>query len=84
MSSAKFRHGRGCARCNGVGYSGRRGVFEVLEMTPPLADALQKGDPMTFDRLAREQMGIHTLVRDAIQLVLAGQTTIAEAMTVAA
>jgi len=83
LSLAKFRHGRGCARCNGVGYSGRQGVFEIIEMTPPLADALQQGDPMTFGRLARLQMGPNTLVRNAIELVLAGKTTIAEAMTVA-
>ncbi len=83
-SLAKFRRGRGCARCNGMGYSGRQGVFEIIEMTPALADALQQGDPMAFDRLARLQMGSHTLVRNALELVLVGQTTIAEAMTVAA
>jgi MSHA biogenesis protein MshE len=84
VSLAKFRRGKGCVRCNGVGYSGRRGVFEIIEMTQPLADALQHGDPMAFDRLARQQIGTHTLVRNALELVLAGETTIAEAMTVAA
>ena len=84
QSLAKFMRGRGCVRCNGVGYSGRRGVFEIFEMTPVLAEALHRGDPMTFDRLAREQIGPHTLVRNALEMVLAGQTTIAEAMTVAA
>ena len=83
VSLAKFSRGRGCVRCNGVGYSGRRAVFEVIEMTPPLAEALQQGEPTVFDRLARQQMGGETLVRDAVALVLAGQTTIAEAMTVA-
>ncbi len=83
LSLAKFRRGKGCLRCNGVGYSGRRGVFEIIEMTPTLAEALQQGDPMGFDRLARRQIGPNTLVGDAIELVLAGQTTVAEAMTVA-
>ena len=84
ISLAKFRHGRGCARCNGVGYSGRRGVFEILEITPPLAEALQHSEPMEFNRLARLEMGTNTLTRNALDMVLAGQTTIAEAMTVAA
>ena len=82
LSLANFRHGKGCVRCNGVGYSGRRGVFEVIEMTAALGEALQHGSPLEFERMARLQMGGHTLERNAIDLVLAGDTTIAEAMTV--
>ena len=84
VSLPKFRHGKGCVRCNGMGYSGRRGVFEIIDMTPALAEALQHADPMAFDRLARQQIGAHTLVRNALEMALAGETTIAEAMTVAA
>jgi len=84
VSLAKFRRGKGCVRCNGVGYSGRRGVFEIIEINLPLAEALQHGEQMEFHRLARLQMGTNTLARNALDLVLAGQTTIAEAMTVAA
>jgi MSHA biogenesis protein MshE len=80
----RFMQGHGCARCNGVGYSGRRGVFEIIEMTGPLAQALQSQDPGVFDRLAQAQMGAHTLVRNALDMVLAGETTLAEAMTVSA
>lgn len=83
-ASFAFMQGHGCARCNGVGYSGRRGVFEIMEMTAPLAVALQSEDPSVFDRLAIAQLGSHTLVRSALELVLAGETTIAEAMSVAA
>jgi MSHA biogenesis protein MshE len=79
-----FMHGRGCAHCNGVGYAGRRGVFEIIEMTAPLAQALQSEDPTVFDHLAKDQMGPNTLVRNALDMVVAGETTIAEAMTVAA
>ena len=84
VAQTKFMRGRGCARCNGVGYSGRRGVFEIIEMTSTLAQALQQEDPMVFDRLAQEQMGVNTLVRNALDMVIAGETSIAEAMTVAA
>jgi MSHA biogenesis protein MshE len=82
LSLAKFRQGKGCVRCNGVGYFGRRGVFEVVEMTPPLALAIQQPDPSGFEPLAREQIGIYTMERNAHELVLAGETTISEAMTV--
>ncbi len=83
LSLARFRRGRGCVRCNGVGYFGRRGVFEVVEMNAELAVAIQHSDPTGFERLAREQIGIYTIERNAYELVLAGETTIAEAMTVA-
>ncbi|HSH93627.1 MAG TPA: GspE/PulE family protein [Roseimicrobium sp.] len=82
LSQAKFRHGKGCVRCNGVGFFGRRGVFEVMEMTSDLAVAIQHADPGKFERLAREQVGMYTIARNAYELVLAGETTISEAMTV--
>ena len=40
LSKADFRHGKGCNRCNGVGFSGRVGVFEMLEMTAALPSLL--------------------------------------------
>ncbi len=82
LAGANFRHGKGCTRCNGVGFTGRIGVFEILEMTPPLAVALHNGDPGHFERLAREQLGRNTLEQRAVELALSGQTTIGEAMTV--
>ncbi len=82
LSGANFHHGKGCTRCNGVGFTGRIGVFEILEMTPTLAVALHNGDPGQFERLAREQLGRNTVEHRAVDLVLGGQTTIGEAMTV--
>ncbi len=82
LSLANFRHGKGCGRCNGVGYSGRRGVFEVIEMTAALGEALQHGSPLEFERLARLQLDGHTLERNVVDLVLAGDTTIEVAMSV--
>jgi MSHA biogenesis protein MshE len=84
LSLAKFRKGRGCVRCNGVGYSGRRGVFEVVEMNSQLALDMQKGDPSVFERAAREQVGSYTMERNAYELVLTGETTITEAMRLSA
>jgi MSHA biogenesis protein MshE len=82
LSLAKFRRGKGCVRCNGVGYFGRRGVFEVVEMNQQLALAIQRADPSEFERLAREQIGTYTIERNAHELVLTGETSISEAMAV--
>ncbi len=82
LAHAKLRRGKGCARCNGVGYTGRIGVFEIMEMTAPLAAAIHKGDLVLFEKVAREQIGNDTLEHRALELVLKGETTIVEAMTV--
>jgi MSHA biogenesis protein MshE len=77
-----YRRGRGCARCNGTGYLGRTGIYEMLEMTRSVVEALNQGDPPVFTRAAREQMGGYTLRRHAAELALRGRTTLAEAMHV--
>lgn len=82
LPQANFRHGKGCARCNGVGFTDRIGVFELLEMTPALSAAIHKADPIYFEQLARKQMGSDSLERSTLDLVFKGQTTISEAMTV--
>jgi MSHA biogenesis protein MshE len=82
IAQAKFQRGKGCTRCNSVGYTGRTGVFEMIEMTAPLAAAIHGSDPREFERVAREQLGRNTVARRALELVLAGETTIAEAMQV--
>ena len=82
LSLARFRRGKGCVRCNGMGFSGRRGVFEVVEMTSELAVALQRESPVQFEALARQQVGRYTIERNAFEMVLAGETTVSEAITI--
>jgi MSHA biogenesis protein MshE len=81
-ASHRYVHGRGCTHCNGTGYRGRTGVYEMLEMTEALAAAANHQDPANFLRVAYDQMGGHTLRRHAIALVIARKTTVAEAMRV--
>jgi MSHA biogenesis protein MshE len=77
-----YRRGRGCAHCANTGYQGRQAVYELLEMTNALVEALNRGDPNEFVRLGREQMAGETLRRDAVRLVLEGRTTVDEAMRI--
>ncbi len=82
IDSHAFHHGRGCAHCGNTGYQGRTGVYEFLEMSDAVVEAINHEDPGEFMRVARLQMAGETLRRDAVRLVLAGQTTVAEAMRV--
>jgi MSHA biogenesis protein MshE len=78
----RYRRGKGCTHGNGTGFLGRTGVYEVLEMTAPVAEAANHEDIQHFIRVAREQMAGNSLRRHAAQLVAAGTTTVEEAMRV--
>ena len=82
VSQRKYMHGRGCSHCNGTGYRGRTGVYEMLEMTSAVADAANQPDPAHFMKVAEAQMAGQTLRRHAVALVVAGRTTVDEAMRV--
>ena len=77
------RRGRGSSACNGTGYSGRIGVYEMLEMDSALAQAATHADPGLFTRLAGERMRGHTMADHALALVRAGRTSVAESMRLA-
>jgi MSHA biogenesis protein MshE len=79
-----LRYGRGCPDCGQTGFKGRTGVYEFLEMTQPLIEAMSDERPGVFNKAAREAMAGNTLRRDAARLVLAGRTTVDEAMRVSA
>ena len=78
----QYFHGKGCSHCNGLGYRGRTGVFELLEMTSRVVEAAIHPDPAHFIKVARTEMGGDTMRHHAIELVLEGRTTIAEAMRI--
>lgn len=78
----QYFHGKGCSHCNGMGYRGRTGVYELLEITRAVADAANHADPSHFMKVASAQMAGETLRRHAVQLVVAGRTTVLEAMRI--
>lgn len=80
--SFHYQTGRGCSHCNGTGYQGRIGVYEMLEMTQTLVEAVNHHDPNHFSRLAKEQMGHRTFRHQAVLLAARGKTTVAEAMRI--
>jgi MSHA biogenesis protein MshE len=77
-----FKRGRGCAHCNGSGYRGRVGVYEMLEMTPAMIGGITRDDVPEFLRLAREQLAGATFVQHAAALAVAGRTTLNEVMRI--
>src|SRR5438067_3950075 len=75
-------HGRGCSHCNGTGYRGRTGVYELLEMTRAVNEAANHPDPSHFLKVAQAEMRGETLRRSGVRLAIQGRTTVAEAMRI--
>ncbi len=82
VDAPQYRKGRGCMQCNGTGYIGRTGIYEMLEMTMPVIEAANQPDPAIFMQVARKQMEGHMLKDHAVDLVVQGKTTVDEAMRI--
>ena len=82
--STVFHHGSGCTYCNMTGYRGRVGIYELLEIDGPLADAIRRGDLSHFASLAKRQPGFVSLTQQALANATAQVTSIEEVMRVTA
>jgi MSHA biogenesis protein MshE len=81
-ATTKFFRGIGCSHCNGMGYRGRTGVYELLEMTADVVAAANNADPSVFLKAAFASMGGETLRRHGVALAVQGRTTVAEVMRI--
>lgn len=74
--------GLGCERCQGRGYFGRTGIFELLVMTARVQElTLQGADSNVIKREAKRE-GMRTLREDGASKVFKGVSTIEEVMRV--
>lgn len=84
VDERSFKRGVGCNRCNYTGYSGRIGVYELLEFDQRLSDALVHADRSRFEQLARNLLGPRSLEAAALDCALQGITTIEEVLRISA
>ena len=68
----------GCQRCNGTGFYGRIGVYEIMEITPTLRGMIARRAHTDSLRQAAIDEGMLTLKQSARRLVLDGTTAITE------
>lgn len=82
-TSVRVYYGAGCSACHNTGYQGRFGIFEVLEVTPALAQLIvAKADSQVLTAQAMKD-GMTTMMEDGLQKVVLGKTTLAEVLRVA-
>ena len=70
--------GRGCEVCNGSGYKGRAGIFELMELNEEIRDLIMKGSDASRLTDAARRNGMHQLREDGWTKVKAGITTAEE------
>jgi type II secretory ATPase GspE/PulE/Tfp pilus assembly ATPase PilB-like protein len=73
-----FSIGLGCEHCFGSGYRGRRAVFEVLDVSGPVQEAVLRGAHAEDLEKAAVEAGMSTLRRNGFRAVLEGVTTVEE------
>jgi len=74
--------GKGCAICHSTGYQGRIALFEVLEISETIKKLItDQADATTIYKEAQKE-GMQTMLRDGIEKVIAGVTTLEEIVRV--
>ncbi len=73
----------GCEECKQKGYRGRMGIYELLEMSPPMRElTFRQASTMKLRDEAQISGGMSTLQQDGLRKVLAGSSSIAEVLRV--
>ena len=74
--------GKGCNHCNGTGYQGRIGVYEILVPDEEMRDLIAGGASILEIGKAARRGGAASLAMDALEKVNAGLTTPEEVLRV--
>ncbi|MBN2581151.1 MAG: type II/IV secretion system protein [Pirellulales bacterium] len=82
-ANANFLKGRGCGHCQGTGFRGRLGIFELMLMSTQLRELTFNSAPTEVIRNCAISEGMKTLYWDGIDKVCRGVTTLEEALSVA-
>lgn len=76
--TVKVYKGRGCPTCNGTGYKGRVGLYEVMEITDELRELIIIGASAIELRKKAIELGMITLRESGLYKLREGITTIEE------
>jgi type IV pilus assembly protein PilB len=73
-----FYYGRGCDTCNNTGYKGRKGIYELLDISDPLRELINERAPSVVIKQKAIELGMTTLRQDGLRCIYDGETTIEE------
>ncbi len=82
IGSYQIMRGEGCAKCNGTGMRGRLAVYEILDFTPKVREAILKSVTPRELRAIAVAEGMRTLRQSALIKLKQGLTTVEQVITV--
>jgi hypothetical protein len=77
-----YKPGPGCETCGGVGYQGRMGIYEVLEVDEQISKMIVGRGRLDDIQMAAVRAGMLTMQQDGFVKALMGKTTIEEILRV--
>ncbi len=78
LQAARANNQPVCTKCNGIGYKGRVGVYEIMHITERLQTLITEGAPTERIKEAAVEDGMKTLLAYSLNLVREGLTTLEE------
>jgi type IV pilus assembly protein PilB len=78
IKGKKFYYGRGCNKCNGTGYRGRVGIFEIMLFDDEIRDLIMNRASTNVLRTAAEKKGMIVLRENGLASIYDGITSIDE------
>ena len=83
LAGVRLYKGKGCAQCQGSGFTGRVGLFEIFEVDEDIRDLIMQRKPASFIRSTAIMKGMKTMFQDGLAKAFMGETTIEEVFRVA-
>jgi type IV pilus assembly protein PilB len=80
LGDKEFFTGAGCEICGQSGYRGRRGLYELLNITDPIRELITSRAPTVVLKQKAIELGMNTLREDGLRSIYLGQTTIEEVL----
>lgn len=81
--SRVFYHPEGCTECNGIGYKGRIGIYEIFVVSKEVEELILQGNASEYDVEARaKEQGMITMVQDGLIKATQGLTSVEEVFRV--
>ena len=79
---ASYSKGAGCDHCGGIGFRGRKGIFEIFVVTEEMEEMIYRSSTLVALRTKAREMGMRNMREDGIRKVIAGITTLEEIIRV--
>ncbi len=80
LGDKQFFTGAGCDSCGQTGYRGRRGLYELLNVSDPIRELITSRAPSVVLKQKAVELGMNTLREDGLRNIYLGSTTIEEVL----